>query len=192
MKDNKPPTLHISDEELVSGILNNDEAIIRHLLFEHCTPMFTYIIRSVFDYRADKDELINELYLYLRDNNWHKLRQFDYRSKLTTWLSVVAIRFFQKKRETLIENVSDSTLYREKEKVYDEQTQTIQRIDVETLLNLLPNERYQYVIHSLIIKDMEPQQLANEMGITVDNLYNIKRRALLQLAIVGRKEAGYV
>jgi RNA polymerase sigma factor (sigma-70 family) len=190
MKDDKP-TPPLSDEELVFGLLNNDEAIIRHLLFERCTPMFTYIIRSIFDYRADKDELINELYLYLQENDWYKLRQFDYRSKLTTWLSVVAIRFFQKKRETLIENDSDSTLYIEKEKVHDEEAQTIQRIDVAKLLNQLPNERYRYVIHSLIIQDIEPQQLANEMGITVDNLYNIKRRALQQLAIIARKDSGH-
>lgn len=184
-------SLKLTDEEIVVGLLRNDEATIRHLLFERCASMFAYIIRSIFDHKADKDELVNEFYLYLQENDWYKLRQFDYRSKLTTWLSVVATRFFQRKRDELIENDSNSALYMEKEKVHDEQTQTIQRIDVETLLNRLPNERYRYVIHSLIIKDMEPQHMANEMGITVDNLYNIKRRAMQQLAAIVRKEGGY-
>lgn len=184
-------TTPLSDEELVYGILNNDESIIRHFLFECCTPMFMHIIRNIFDYRVDKDELINELYLYLQENNWYKFRQFDYRSKLTTWLSVVAIRFFQKKRNELIENYSGSTLYIKNEKPNDEETQIIQGIDVAALLIRLSNERYRYVIQKLILEDKKPQELANEMGVTVDNLYNVKRRALLKLAHIIRKEEGY-
>ncbi len=185
MTKNKP-TLPLSDEELVDGMLNNDESIIRHFLFERCTPMFVYIIRNIFNYQADKDELINELYLYLRENDWYKLRQFDYRSKLTTWLSVVAIRFFYKKRDELIENNADSTLYIEES--HNPYMQLIDKMDVASLLKRMTNERYGYVIQKLILEEQEPQQLADEMGITVDNLYNVKRRALQQLIDIVRKK----
>lgn len=106
--------MKFTDKQLVEGMLANNEKIIRYFLFEACTPMLGFIIKNIFDYKVARDELINELYLYLSEDSWHKLRQFDYRSKLTTWLSVVAIRFFQKKRDELIGNGSGSTLYNNK------------------------------------------------------------------------------
>jgi RNA polymerase sigma factor (sigma-70 family) len=152
--------------------------------------MFHYVIQKVFDYRVEKDELISELYLFLQADGWRKLRQFDYRSRLTTWLSVVTIRFFQKKRAGLIENNSLDTLIIEKADNSEERIHW--NLDVKNLVGQLPNERYHFVIQRLILEDKEPQEVANEMGITVDNLYNIKRRALQMLAQIARKGNGYV
>ena len=42
-----------------------------------------------------------------------------------------------------------------------------------------------------MLDDWEPEQLANEMGITVDNLYNIKRRAMAQLTQVALNDKKY-
>lgn len=55
------------------------------------------------------------------------------------------------------------------------------KIDISLYLEAMPNERYRHVIHSLFIKDMEPEELAVEMNIRVTNIYNIKKRALDQL-----------
>jgi RNA polymerase sigma factor (sigma-70 family) len=179
-----------SDRELIEGMINNDDGIIQYFFFEKCMPMFRYIIQKVFDCQVEKYELINELYLLLRADDWHKLRQFDYRSRLTTWLSVVAIRFFQKKRAGLIENNSLDTLIIEK--VDNSEERIHLKLDVKNLIGQLPNKRYRFVIKKLILEDKEPQEVANEMGITVDNLYNIKRRALQMLAQIARKGDGYV
>ena len=45
----------------------------------------------------------------------------------------------------------------------------------------MPTKRYVFVIQRLILDEMEPEQLAQEMNITTANLYNIKRRAMAQL-----------
>ena len=181
--------MKLTDKEIVTGILAGNKQSICQFFFEECTPIFRYIISKIFDYQAEKDELINELYIYLQENDWKKLRQFDYRSKLTTWISVVATRFFQKKRAALIENESFTPPMVEK---VMENDSIVHKLDIESLLNGLTNERYRSVIRKLVLEDYEPQTLANEMGITVDNLYNIKRRALSQLAHLYRKEDGYV
>jgi DNA-directed RNA polymerase specialized sigma24 family protein len=56
----------------------------------------------------------------------------------------------------------------------------------------MQNERYRYVIEMLDLKEMRPDLLAEQMNVTVDNLYNIHRRALLQLRmLMGRKEDYY-
>ena len=95
----------ISDRELVDRLLIGDEEIVRYLFFDKCTPMFNYILHRFCPCQLDKNELINELYLYLQSDNWYKLRQFDFRSKLTTWLTVVAVRFFQKRKGTISSGV---------------------------------------------------------------------------------------
>jgi hypothetical protein len=42
-----------------------------------------------------------------------------------------------------------------------------------------------------MLNDREPQEVAVEMKITVENLYNIKRRASQQLAKIAGKDGGY-
>jgi DNA-directed RNA polymerase specialized sigma24 family protein len=79
----------------------------------------------------------------------------------------------------VIENESSSTLYEEKSENIEEQIH--RQLDVESLIKRLPNERYGFVIRKLMLEDKEPQEVADEMKITVDNLYNIKRRAIQQL-----------
>ena len=54
----------------------------------------------------------------------------------------------------------------------------------ERLFGLMPNKRYVMVIRRLVLEDEDPERLAREMNITAANLYNIKRRAMAQLARV--------
>ena len=170
-----------TDEQIVDGILSNNKKVIEFFFFKKCSFLLAYIIKNVFDYHVKKEELISELYLYICSDDWHKLRQFDYRSQLITWISVVAIRFFTKKREQLIENSSAEDQYWDKGNGYSIESVLISQIDVNVLLENMENKRYQYVLRMLILEDREPLELANELDITVDNLYNIKRRALASL-----------
>lgn len=181
-----------SDQQIVEGILANDEQMIQHFFFKQCKPLFTYIIHSIFDGNVERNELINELFLYLKHNDWHKVRQFDYRSQLTTWVSVVAIRFFQKKRAQLIENVPLETLYEQNTIWQDMHISQDHRMDVRKAIEQMPNERYRKVIIELELNEREPEEVAKELNITIDNLYNLRRRARLQLrTIMLRKEDYY-
>ena len=62
--------------------------------------------------------------------------------------------------------------------------QTAAAIDLRTLLWRLPNKRYAYVIKRLILDDAEPKTVADELGTNVDNLYNIKKRAVAALTAI--------
>ena len=104
--------------------------------------------------------------------------------------SVVAVRFFQKKRVQLIdlpkvEDLNERTWERQNVSSYS----IDRRIDIKSALQKMSNVRYRMVIEEMDLCDVQPEQLAKEMNITVDNLYNIRRRAHLQLRLVmGRKE----
>lgn len=169
-----------NDKQIVSGLLINDPDIIEFFFYKKCSSMFGYIAKCIFDGHVDTDELVNELFIYLSNNNWYKLKQFAYKSSLTTWVGVVAIRFFQKRRTSLIEKDSSETLL---SKASIEETVWIneRRIDVERALRQLPNERYRKVIFELDLLDRDPKDVAKELKTKVSNLYNIRRRAHLQL-----------
>ena len=138
-----------TDKEIVSKILAHDQLIIEYFFLKKCSPVFMYILHSVFDGKIDVKELINELLLYLSENNWHKLRQFDYRSRLTTWVRVVAVRFFVKKRNELIERGGYSALNTMKEQGFTPHAFMDRRMDLQKALNAMPNERYRKVIVAL-------------------------------------------
>jgi RNA polymerase sigma factor (sigma-70 family) len=176
-----------SDKEIVDGILIQDEQIVRYFFFEKCIPLFISINSDIFNGHAEPNELINMLYLYLYENNWHRLRSFDgQKSKLITWISKVARRFFAKKLAEMMKKKNEKNTYMQN-KLHEEDEQAEQelepkpKLDVETVKSSLSNERYCEVIRRVVIKDEDPQKVADKMGVTVDNLYNIKARALKKL-----------
>ena len=101
-----------------------------------------------------------------------------------TYVSVVAIRYFQKIRSTLIDTPSKVALYDKTVMTRNDYTVIESRIDVESALLKMPNSRYRKVIEMLDLQGMNPEDLADEMGVKVDNLYNIHRRAINQMRIV--------
>lgn len=109
-----------------------------------------------------------------------------------TWVSVVAVRFFQKKREALIEKSSPITLNEQTKTFYEQSSYIDSNTDIYNAVSKIPNVRYRMVIERLDLQDCRPEELAKEMNVTVDNLYNIHRRALVQLRVImGRKEDYY-
>lgn len=184
-------SLH-TDQEIVAAVIKNDRAMIEHLFCEICSGLLSYIAYSVFDNRVDKRELISELFLYIAKDDWYKLKQFDFRSSLMTWMSVVATRFFQKKRDELLEKESEETLLLKIRETYHPYSAKERKIDVENALNKMKNTRYKDVICELDLKDVRPEDYAVRISISVDNLYNLHRRALLQLkSIMDKKEEYY-
>jgi len=170
----------MTDREIIKGLIAHDRRVTEDFFFIQCRPLFCSIISLVFSYDVDYDEFVNELYVYLMENDAQKLRDFEYRCSVYTWLKVLAIRYFIKKRDRMIDDNPERPLY-------EMPVQTPftpgddAEYDLERLFSGMTNERYVYVIRKLILDDCEPEQLATEMGVTTANLYNIKRRAIAQL-----------
>lgn len=180
----------MTDKQIIEALTALDERVTRQFLFGNCRPLFLSIIRNVFSYEVDYDEFVNEFYLYLMENDAYRLRQFEGRSSIYQWMKVVAIRYFIAKRDRMIENESQSTLIdriAETETVSLEKQMTA-RIDIGNLLKNMPNKRYEYVIRRLVLQDAEPKEVAKELCTNVDNLYNIKKRAIAALTESALKE----
>ncbi len=139
-------------------------------------------MRQVFDYEVKYDELVNELYVYLMKDDAAKLRNFQYRCSLYQWLKILAVRFFVKKRDMMINDSSQEAPYNKQEQTDIAESNAAASYDLERLLQAMPTKRYAYVIRKLVLEDCKPEDLARELNITTANLYNIKRRSMAQLS----------
>lgn len=180
----------MTDQQLINLLIARDERVTQQFFFKDCRPLFMSIIHHIFHDKAEYDELINELYLHLMEDDARRLRQFERRSSIYQWLKTTAIRFFLEKRDEMIENDSQEHLLQQvaTTQIVEVEQRFSSKLDVENLLAYLPNRRYAYVIQRLVIEDAKPQEIANELGVTVDNLYNIKKRAIAAITTIALKK----
>jgi hypothetical protein len=90
----------------------------------------------------------------------------------------------------MIDMQSDETLLdsAKQNKAIDTEGSTQAKIDIERLLSQMSNRRYVYVIRRLVLHDADPNVVAKELMVNVDNLYNIKKRAIAALTEVALKD----
>lgn len=183
----------MTDQEIVQGLLERNNRITRRFFYVKARPLLLAVIRLVFPYQVDYDEVVAELYAYLMEDDAAKLRQFQFRSSLYQWLKVVATRFFIRRRENVIENTSRDVLYKQvrPEKGADSVADLSDRMDVEQMLAMMENRRYADAIRNLVLRDADPAAYAAAIGVSVANLYNIKTRAMAAFTRIALKYYSY-
>lgn len=180
----------MTDQQIIEALITHDQKVTQQFFFVKCRPLFMSIIRHVFSYDVDYDEFVNELYLHLMENDAYRLKQFAGKSTIYQWLKVTAIRYFIAKRNSMIDMEPKETplnSIREYKSVNKEKELTA-KMDIEYLLGQMSNKRYVYVIRKLVLEDMKPEIVAENLRINVDNLYNIKKRAIAALTDIATKE----
>ena len=169
------------DKAIVEGLIRGDEHILQQFFYVDCCPLFTSIINRAFDYQVDYDEFVNEFYIYLMGNDAIHLRQFQGRSSIYQWVKTVAIRFAMKlrKKGVMIDIAPHKLPYNKELPTCNGHKHA--KMDIEALLSKMTNERQVFVIRRHLIDGIDEPTLAEEMGIKVSNLYNIKKRAMAAL-----------
>ena len=64
----------MTDHEIIQRLIARDNHVTEEFFFVKCRPLFHGIIRKVFDYEVDYNEVVNELYLYLMADDATKLK----------------------------------------------------------------------------------------------------------------------
>ena len=179
-----------SDTQIIDALIAKDEKMTHEFFFVWCRPLLYSIIRRVFRYEVDYNELVNELYIYLLENDGHRLKTFQGRSSIYQWLKCVATRFFLEKRDggTVIGDTSSEPLYPIDEPFFEPLEKETIKQDIRRLLELMHNPRNRTVLERIMIDDVDYEVLAIEMNTSAANLYNIKRRALVELTTIALKE----
>lgn len=175
---------YTDDRQLVTALLSNDEGAIRCVFHDR--------YRSLLRFNAMKaapqvpfDDLVQDLYLYLSADNWARLRRYDAaRFPFASWFSVVSYRFFKDSARGMIDsaprvpidNVREHGLALSSASVVDTLL-----MDLKNILRRFKPPRDREVLEAFLLRDEAPETIADRFGVTVDNLYNIKRRALERL-----------
>ena len=77
------------------------------------------------------------------------------------------------------------------EKILGMALQKMNREDVDTILNLMPNKRYGKLIRLRYLDMKSNEETAEALGMNMDNYYNVHKRAKSQYERVCRKEDYY-
>ena len=145
--DNSYP-FSMTDQQLISQLIAHDPQVTAQFFFRDCRPLLVSVIRRVFGTQiVDYDEIISEIYILLMENDAKKLRSFKFESTLYQWLKTIAIRhcLLLKSKKRVIDDESQEPLnnsHREHSLVESSQA----RMDMETLLRQMKNQRYTLVI----------------------------------------------
>lgn len=87
------------DKQIVEKLIANDSLTIKNFFFVRCKPMLVYIGQYFCQERHSPEELIGEFYEFLSADEWHKLKIFKYSCSLNSYVTIIASRYFQHKRD---------------------------------------------------------------------------------------------
>lgn len=170
----------LSDRQLVDMLLANDGEAVEYVFFYRCDKMFSHVIKTIFQSQGKKEELVNEFYLYLSEDDWRRLRQFEFRSEFNTWLSVVAIRFFSNKKLFFLTKTEqlDALINMEGNEIPDEYNflDDISKMELYRVIETLPKPRERLALLGELA-GKKAETIAEELGCTVIAVYNLTKRA---------------
>lgn len=179
----------MTDQEIIQGLIDRNERITQDFFFQRCQPLIFALISKFYPQGADYDELVNELYLHLMENEARRLRQWEGRSSIYQWLKMVARNFFLDKinRERVIETETDKRLLNKANDYATADNSANEAVmDVAAILDLIENDNYRLVLQKHVIEGMSFDDLEKVTGIKKANLYNIKKRALNAMEKIAR------
>lgn len=174
----------LSDRQLVSLLLANDEEAVEYVFFHRCNGMFSHVISDVFRSQVKKEELITDFYLFLSADEWRRLRQFEFRSELNTWMTIVAIRFFRQKKADMQTTLSDlePPLIQNVGQIADDFNifDEISRVELYEAIDGLPKPRERFALLG-VLAGKKTETIAEELGVTVTAVYNLTKKAKMAL-----------
>ena len=89
----------MTDQQIVNNLIIGDHRTIKDFFFVRCKPMLIYIGQYFCQDKQTPEELIGEFYEFLSADDWHKLRIFKYTCSLNSYVTIIASRYFQHKRD---------------------------------------------------------------------------------------------
>ncbi len=177
--------IYKDDAQLVAELLAGNEGALHYVFYDHFKPLLKMnAYKAAGTKLVTYDDLVQELYLYLSSNNWEKLRKYNPERPFVNWFSVVSYRFFKDFSRSMIDSSDQIPI----SNMNDHQTAftsngTIGTImmDIKQAISKLKPPRDSQILEALLLRDEEPEIVAKRHNVTVDNLYNIKRRAIAKL-----------
>lgn len=150
----------MTDEEIVAGLIASDARVIQDFFFVRCRPALSYIGQYFCHDRFTPEELIGEFYEFLAADDWRKLRIFRFTCSLNSYITIIASRYFQHKREKELLPLDDNIAV-VKGLQDDSRSDTFVMEDLHKIMNRLqPFDRF--LIQRILIDGEKPGDILDE------------------------------
>jgi RNA polymerase sigma factor (sigma-70 family) len=173
----------IEDRALVSQVLSGDRMAFRQLIKQH-ERLVAHMIGRLIDHKQDREELCQDVFLRV----YEKLGEFNFQSKLSTWVATIAYRHgvnHLRKKKIEISDIPEEESFTAhfisdedpQEELSDKEMNTL----VLKLVDQLPIQ-YKTVLTLYHVDQMNYQEIENVTGMpegTVKN-YLFRARQLLK------------
>ncbi|OYP42977.1 RNA polymerase sigma factor [Prevotella sp. P4-119] len=200
--------LYTEDLNIAKALIRHDESVTKHFFYRQCYPLFKSIFDNYYTDCTCCKEFIDEIYILVlapsRATGKCQMENFRGESTLTSWLKSVCLFYCYKrfeKRENFekisvlqhsSENKSiDSDSLLEKYGSSEIEFDNMNRMDIETLIGMMSNERYRRIIQLRYVEHLSNEETAEALGMTMANYYNKHKLAKAQFLSVSRKEASH-
>ncbi len=201
------------DLQIAKALINRDENVTRSFFYVKCYPLFKSIYDNYYTDCKCCKEFIDEIYLLVlapsKNTGKCQMENFRGESSLRTWLKTACLYYCYnmyelKKRMPIYDSMphdpekkdNDDDLFGDRSK-REELSNPIDfsgmnRADVEALLSMMPNTRYRNIIRLLYLEQKTHKEVAEALGMSMDNYYNKRILAEKQYKQVCRKEEANV
>ena len=161
----------LHDLQIAKALLDRDEQVTRKYFYQQCYPLFKSIYDNYYTDCTCCKEFIDEIYVLVlapsKTTGKCQLENFRGESTLASWLKTACLYYCYKQFDL-------------KEK--------IEREDAITRLKQLPNKRYGELLRLRYVESFTNEETANKLGTTMENYYNLHKRAKEQYDKVHGKE----
>lgn len=200
--------IYTKDVQIAKALINRDEKVTRTYFYKQCYPLF----KSIYDnYHTDCSsclEFINEIYVVVlspsKSTGKCQMDNFRGESTLASWIKSACLFYCYHKYQRKVKMPVIGQLPDPNDEKYDHTDRLIDlggsteldfsdmnKKDVETILSLMPNKRYEELIRLRYLEMKPNDEVAFIMGVDMDNYYNLHKRAKSQYERICRKEEYY-
>lgn len=176
----------IDDQALVSRVVNGDKQAFRLLIKQH-ERLVAHMVGRLVDRHEDREELCQDVFLKV----YEKIAEFNFQSKLSTWIATIAYRMginHLRKKKIDLHDIPEEESFTVHFISQDDPLVTIEDAEIEAmtfnLIDQLP-PHYKTILTLYHLDDMNYREIGEVTGLpegTVKN-YLFRARNLLKESV---------
>ena len=202
--------IFFEDLRTAQALIQRDELVTRNYFYRQCYPLFKSIYDNYYTDCTNCKEFIDEIYIVVlapsKTTGKCQMDNFRGESTLASWIKTACLYYCYNKfklKPPIFEPLprasenkdDDDNVFSDRNK--DDSLSNpidfsgMNRADVEALLSMMPNTRYRNIIRLLYLEQKTHKEVAEALGMSMDNYYNKRILAEKQYKQVCRKEEYY-
>lgn len=196
----------LQDLQIAKALLDRNEQVTRKYFYQQCYPLFKSIYDNYYTDCTCCKEFIDEIYVLVlapsKTTGKCQMENFKGESTLASWLKTVCLYYCYKQFDLKEKMPKYEPRPHSNEIEIDEDgdrndaiygsieidLSNLEREDAITRLKQLPNKRYGELLRLRYVESLTNEETANKLGTTMENYYNIHKRAKEQYDKVHGKE----